>query len=139
MLKRSTGSAASVVKAVLRGVLVSTSWAVIMAAILAVLLSREVIRMESVGYWAMGIHVTGAMLGAIASVGRIPDRKGVVMGLSAAGYFGVLLAVNWLCFGGQGRGLGTTMLLVLLGTAAAFLAGGKVKAGGRRKRYKIPS
>ena len=138
MMKKATGTAPSLLRAAVFGTGTSCICATLWAALLAKLLDGEVIKMESVGYWAMAAHVTAVLTGCLFSAGRAGHRRGLAVGLTGGGYYICLLLVNALFFGGQFKGLGVTILLVAAAVGIAMMTAGKGSAGTRHRRYKIP-
>ena len=138
MMKKVTGTAPSLLRAVSSGITASCVCAILWAAVLAKLLDGEVIKMESVGYWAMAAHVTAALAGSLFAAGRAGHRRALTMGITGVGYYICLLLVNALFFGGRFTGLGVTFLLVAAAVGVGTLTAGKGSAGTRRRRYKIP-
>ncbi|MBE6922880.1 MAG: TIGR04086 family membrane protein [Ruminococcaceae bacterium] len=138
MMKKATGTAPSLLRAVACGITASCVGAILWAAVLAKLLDGEVIKMETVGYWTMAAHVTAVLAGGLFAAGRAGHRRALVMGITGAGYYICLLLVNALFFGGQFTGMGVTLLLVAAAVGAGTLTAGKGSAGTRHRRYKIP-
>lgn len=138
MIKKATGTAPSILRAAVFGTGTSCVCAILWAALLAKLLDGEVIKMETVGYWAMAAHVTAVMAGGLFSAGRAGHRRGLAVGLTGGGYYICLLLVNGLFFGGQFTGFGITFLLVAAAVGIGMLTAGKGSAGTRRRHYKIP-
>ena len=138
MMKKVTGTAPSLLRAVACGITASCVCAILWAAVLAKLLDGEVIKMETVGYWAMAAHVTAVLAGGLFAAGRAGHRRVLAIGLTGAGYYICLLLVNALFFGGQFSGLGVTFLLVAAAVGVGTLTAGKGNAGTRHRRYKIP-
>lgn len=138
MMKKATGTAPSLLRAVSYGITASCTCAILWAAVLAKLLDGEVIKMETVGYWAMAAHVTAVLAGGLFAAGRAGHRSVLAIGLTGAGYYICLLLVNALFFGGQFAGLGVTFLLVAAAVGVGTLTAGKGSAGTRHRRYKIP-
>lgn len=138
MMKKATGTAPSILRAVVFGITASCVCAMLWATVLAKLLDGEVIKMETVGYWAMAAHVTAVLAGGLFAAGRAGHLRTWTMGITGAGYYICLLLVNALFFGGQFTGLGDTFLLVAAAVGVGTLAAGKGSAGTRHRRYKIP-
>ena len=138
MMKRATGTAPALTRCVMTGVLSACGWAILCAAVIAKLLDEEVITMDSLGYCAMAAHVSAVVIGALTAKSGAGHMAGAAMGIAGAGYYLCLLLVNLLFFGGRYKGLGTTLVLVVLALGAVYLTEGKGRAVAGRKRYKIP-
>ncbi len=138
MVKKITGRAPSLVKAVGAGVVVGAVWTLISAAIIAKLLESEVLPVENVGYGAMAAILSAVFTGAAVAGKRAGHMVIQASALSGAAYFLCLLMVNALFFGGGYAGIGVTFLLVVLATGCALLMAGKGRGRRGRTRYKIP-
>ena len=138
MLKKQTGQAPSLIKAVAWGTGVAVVFALVWAMGLAKLIDGQMMQMEKVGYGTMAAHLTAVFMGTMASY-----RRGGHMGLIAAAvtgamYYLVLLLINALFFGGHYAGLGTTLVLVFISTGLAIWIAGKGSGSKRKRNYKIP-
>lgn len=138
MMKKATGTAPSMLRVTFTGVAISCGWAVLCAALIAMLLDREAIKMESVGYWAMAAHFSAALIGTMIARRRAGHMARPAIGAVGVGYFLCIVLANVLFFGGSFQGVGTTLILVLLASAGPMLTEGRGHAGSGRKRYKIP-
>ena len=107
-----------------------------MSAGLAALIGGERIPEESVGYGVMVILTLSSFSGAMAAAGRIRRRRLLICLLSAGIYYGILLAMTALFFGGQYSGAGVTALMVLCGAGLAILTGLRDGRGGKRPKIK---
>ena len=119
------------------GALFSVGATLVLTAVLAKLVEGETIPQEKIGYGIMVILVLSAFTGSMAAFGRIKRQRLLVCGLSGAIYFAVLMSMTALFFGGQYSAVGTTALLILLGSAAAALLGLKQGRGVKRKKIKV--
>lgn len=118
---------------------VSLGMTILAAAGIALLAEREILPEGSIGYAVMVLLLLAAAAGGIVANGKIKRRKLLVSGLSAAIYYGELLAITALFFGGQYQGMGVTALMVLAGAALPLLLARQGRGEGKRKRYKLPS
>lgn len=137
-MKKQTGHAPSVVKAVGFGTALGAMWTLVCAMILAKLVDGEVLSMEKIGYGSMVTQLSAVFLGATAAF-----RRGGHMGMACAlamglSYYLLLLLVNALFFGGHFTGMGITLMLVVLASGGAVLAAGKGSGRKPRRHYKIP-
>lgn len=107
------------------------------AAVLAKLISGEVIPQSGTGYGVMAVLILGAWTGAMIAKHKIRRRKGVVCMASAGIYFGLLLLITALFFGGRYSGVGETALLILCGAGLALITGAGRKPGRKPKKLKL--
>lgn len=118
----------------LAGLLITLVLAVAAAKLVDIGTAKE----EAIGYFAMGILLLSSFTGAMISVSSIKRQKLLVCGLSALIYYGILLSMTALFFGGQYQGMGVTALLVLCGGAVAALTVMRQGRGtGIKKRRRI--
>lgn len=134
-----TGKAMSMPAGLALGGAVSLGMTILAAAGIALLAEREILPEGSIGYAVMVLLLLAAAAGGIVANGKIKRRKLLVSGLSAAIYYGELLAITALFFGGQYQGMGVTALMVLAGAALPLLLARQGRGEGKRKRYKLPS
>lgn len=118
-----TGRAASMPAGLLQGALVSIAVTLSIAAILAKLLDSEKIGWENIGYGIVFLLLAASFLGAIAAYRKIKRQRILVCAASGVIYFGVLLAVTALFFGGQYHGILVTFVLIFAGSVTAGLLG----------------
>lgn len=92
-----------------------------------------------IGYGAMVTVLLSAALGALTAVGRIKRRRLLTCLACGGCYFGALLSMTALFFGGQYQGMGVTALLVLGGAGSVALLSlkGEGQGRGRKKKYRI--
>ena len=123
---RPTGRAMSLPGGLAMGLGVSMFVTVAASLILTKLVLGERMQMQNIGYGILILLIAAAFLGAMVAQGRVKRRKLLVCVLSGVVYYGVLLGVTAMFFGGQYSGVGVTGLLILAGSgAAALLATGK--------------
>lgn len=104
------------------------------AMIIAVLISREVIAPDSIGYGSMAVLLMSSLLGGCTAAALIKHRKAMVCGLTGLGYYGLLLCATALLFGGQYQGMGVTGAVIACGTGMAILL--SAREPGKRKMSK---
>lgn len=138
MVKKISGRAPSLGKSVTTGVLLGATWTLACAMIIAKLIDSEVISMDKVGYASMISVLSAVFIGASLAGKRAGHMVVQAAAISGAAYFGCLLLVNALFFGGSYSGLGVTLVLVAAATGLAILAAGKSRGRSRRRQYKIP-
>lgn len=134
--KHTAVSATSMPKGIAAGIAVSLCVTLIGAMILAWLVATERMGEQTVNAGCFVILVVAALLGAVISSGAIRDKRMLVSGISAGGYYLALLGMA-LVFGGKFEGLGTTALAILVGGGASLLLGlvGN-KSGAHRHKFK---
>ena len=135
--RKPTGRAMSIPGGLAVGILFSMAVTLVLTAVLAKLVETETVPQEKIGYGVMVILVLSAFIGAMTAFSRIKRQRLMVCGLSGVIYFGVLMSITALFFGGQYSAVGVTALLILLGSAAAALLGLKQGRGGSRKKIKV--
>ena len=138
--QKATGRASSVWAGLAAGVTVSVVVTLLMTALTALLLDRERVAWETVGYWILSGIMLSAFLGAVTACRRIRRQKLMITAMSGLAYFAVLLSITALFFGGQYEAVGVTALLVAGGSGCAALLemgrGTGTVRGKRRKRYR---
>lgn len=117
--KRPTGTAKTIPVGLGIGLLVSFLTTMVLTALAAYLIIAEITPQDSIGYWAIGILLVSTIAGSLTAVKYIQRLKLQVSFLSALCYYGLLLAITALFFGGQYRGMGTAGITVLIGAAAS--------------------
>jgi putative membrane protein (TIGR04086 family) len=127
MYQKATGRAMSMPAGVSVGMAVSLVITLVGAFVLGWLINQETLAINSVGYGAMVILLAASFLGALTAKVRIKHRYLVVCLLTGVGYYLVLLGITAMFFGGQYRGMGVTLALVLAGSGAAGLLSIKKK------------
>lgn len=125
--RKVTGRAVSMPAGIAIGIGVSLGMTLAGALLLGLLIDREAVGMNSVGYGSMIILLVSSILGALVSKSLIKHRSLLVCMVSGAGYFLSLLAMTALFFGGQYHGVGVTLALVLAGAGTAVLLSTKRK------------
>lgn len=103
----------------------------VLTALLAGLLDREMISWEIAGYWILVMIMLSAYLGSVTACRKIRRQRLMICLMSALVYWGILLSVTALFFGGQFEAVGVTALLIMGGSICAALSG-----TGKGKRVK---
>lgn len=134
--RKPTGRTKSMPAGLALGALTAMSITLALSAIGAKLMDMEKIRETGIGYMAMGILLLSAFFGAWVAVRKIRRQKLAVCGLSSLIYYGILLSMTALLFGGQYRGMGVTALMVGCGGGLAALAVNRQGRGGKAGRRK---
>lgn len=132
-----TGRAVSAPVGLAIGCSISLGVTLIGAGVLAKLVDSETLAQEHMGYGIMVVLMIASWIGSLTSKGMIKRQKVLIGLLSGLLYFGVLLAITALFFGGQYNGVGETGLLILCGSVLGILAGSHEKSIKRRGKVKI--
>ena len=136
--QRPTGRAVSMPKGLLLGELGSLAVTISATAVLAKLVDVEIVAWERVGYGGMLILLLSSAAGALISSQRIKHRILLVCVLSGAIYFGSLLGMTALFFGGQYEAVGVTGALITSGSMGiGLLVVGRGDRRSNQKRRKI--
>ncbi len=117
------------------GLAVSIATTMIGSAVGAWLLVSEKTSENSLGYIALILLLLSSILGALATVGIVKEKRVPVCLLSGVIYLLSLLAVTALFFGGTYGGVGESALVVLGGALSVALLG--LKGAKKPKRKKI--
>lgn len=129
--RKPTGTASSVPAALAYGGLMSLATTMVLTAITAKLVDSGIIIWGNVGYAVLGILLISSWLGATITAGKI-KRQRLLSCMAAGGvYFGVLLLMTALFFGGKYSGVIETGLLILCGSVLAAFSG---KGGGKIRK-----
>ena len=135
--RKVTGTASSMPMGLALAAFISLTVTLAGAAVFASLISKEALGEESIGYCAMVLILAASLLGAAVAVGKIKRRRVYVCLLSGGIYYGILLAMTALFFGGQYQGMGVTAPLVLAGSGLVALLGLRGEKGAKPRRRKI--
>lgn len=137
--QKPTGRASSMPGGLAFGAVVSVAVTVIAAVALAWMMDKEILSQDQIGYGVMVLLVTASFAGAMASFGKIKRLRMMVCVASGVIYFGLLLSLTALIFGGQFNGVGVTFLLITAGSLSAALMGLRVGKGRKIKKFKMPN
>ena len=135
--RKPTGRSLSMPGGLAAGALAAMAITLAGTAILAKLISDEIIPQSGTGYGIMVMLILGSWAGAVISKNKIRRRKLLVCMASAGVYFGLLLLMTALFFGGQYSGVGETALLILCGASLGLIMVPQRKAGRKPKKLKI--
>lgn len=133
--QKPTGRAMSMPAGLTVGAAVSLTITLLFAAVLSKLVDMEKLAWENIGYGIIVLLLAASFSGAMIAYARIKRQRLLVCGVSGVIYFGILLAITALFFGGQYEGIGVTAGLVFAGSACAGILG--LRDGGRKKHHKI--
>lgn len=132
-----TGRTSSIPAGLAAGAIVSAGVTGLGTAVIAFLMNRETVSWESVGYGILIMILLSAYLGAMTAYHKIRRQKLAICTMSGLAYWGLLLLITALFFGGQYEAVGVTGLLVAGGCGCAAVTGtgqGKNKNPGIRYR-----
>ena len=135
--RKVTGKASSIPAGLALGGFVSLLITLILAGIIAKLVSTEKLAEENIGYGVMVLLFTASAAGAITANTRIKRQRLAVSCLSGLVYMGILLSITALFFGGQYEAVGVTALLVLGGSLVTALVNFKAGRGGKRRKIRV--
>ena len=134
--KHRTGTSTSVSKGMLCGVGVAVTMVLAGSVLLAWLLASEVINWEISGYGIMGILSIAAFLGGIVACAMIKRKRIQMSVLFGVLFWGVLLGITMLLFGGNYEGVMVTGCLIMASSISAGLTSGEYGKGKRRKKIR---
>lgn len=136
MFKKTSAQSPAQWKLLLTAVGIAGLLSIAGACMTALLLDREVLQMEQVGYAAMVILLIGGFTSArIGMKGRGEGQY--IWGLAAAlGFFLMLLAAGGLFYGGHFEGIGVSLAVIAAGAGGALLMHGVRRSGSPMRRYK---
>ena len=121
--QNTTGRTSSVPAGLAAGALVSAGVTGLGTALIAFGLSQERVSWETVGYGILIMILLSAYLGAMTAYSKIRRQKLAVCVMSGMAYWGLLLLITALFFGGQYEAVGVTGLLVTGGIGCAVVTG----------------
>lgn len=133
MTNKQTGCAMSMPMGLCIGTTASLGITALSIAMLANLLEKESVSWEAAGYGIMATLILSSFIGAKVSWLKIKHQKVIVSMMSGLLYYGILLSITALFFGGQYEAVGVTFLLVSAGCGSAVLLGNRVNRGARGK------
>ena len=116
------------------GAAVCIMMTLILTAVSAAVISAGRLPETATEYVAMIILLSGSLAGAIAGAGKKKEKRLYVCLMIAALFFAILLAMTAAFFGGQYRGIGVSVLMLLVGAFAGAMVGqGKGRSGNLRR------
>ena len=119
--RKVTGNAVSMPVGIALGFGVSMLITLAGSMLMAKLISDEVLMDTAIGYGAMVIVLMASIAGPAISAAKIQRLRLQVCLVSGVVYYGALLGITALFFGGQYQGMGVTALLVLAGMGTTIL------------------
>lgn len=133
-----TGTASSMVAGLMAAWAAGMMVTIIAATISGFLIAKEILMESSVGYCVMALVTLSSAVSAIVAVYKIKRRRLIVCVLAGMIYYGSLVAMTALFFGGQYHGMGVIALLVAAGCGSVVLLELKGEGSGHRRKYSRP-
>ena len=130
-----TGRATSVSAGLITGVIMAIAVMLTGTLITALMINKEILRWEYSGYAVMVTLIISSWTGAAVAAGKVKRRRFLICTSTGGIYFGVLLVMTGLFFGGKFSGVGESGLLILCGSTLGVLMKYPVKP--ERNRRKI--
>ena len=135
--RKPTGLASTIPAGLASGALAAVAATLAGTAVTAKLINAEVMAWDKSGYAVLLILLLASWLGAVVAAGRI-KRQRLAMCLSAGLiYFGILMLMTALFFGGQYSGVGETGLLIFCGSMLGVFTGYGGKTGRKRQKFRL--
>jgi len=128
------GKAMSVPAGMLVSGIISTGVTVMISMWIANMLDSERISWEQAGYWILAMLFLSSLLGAIGAIAAIKRQRLVVSLMSGALYWGCLLCITALFFGGNYEAVPETAGVITAGSACAAMISQPQKRKRRGKR-----
>lgn len=127
--RKATGLAVSIPKGMMISGLLSLVLTLCMSGIIAYVIENEMMDEMNIGYAIMLMLIVTSYLSATIAWRKIKHRRMLVCTLAGMIYFGILLSITALFFGGQYDAVLETVLLIMCGSALAMLP---IKKTGRK-------
>ncbi len=121
--RKPSGRTMSMAAGLALGGCISLVITLILSAVGAKLMDSQVIPEHGAGYLSLGILLLASILGAAVAYRKIRRQRLVVCMASGGIYYGILISMTALFFGGQYQGMGVTALVVLAGAGTTALVG----------------
>ena len=130
-----TGRAGSIPGGMAISAAISMAITVFLSLMIAYSIQRESITWEQAGYWIMGMLFAASFLGSKAACWFIKRQKLAVSLMSGTLYWGMLLCLTALFFGGSYDCVLETAGIIIAGCATASLL--ELPAGKKRKKGRV--
>ena len=130
-----SGKAMSVPGGLALAAAVSGAVTAVVTGAIAYFLNAEKITWIQAGYWIMGMLFGASFLGAKSAYGAVRRQRLVMSLLSGLVYWGLLLSITALFFGGDYEAVGETAGIILAGTGCAAVLTRK-KTNHFRKKHR---
>ena len=136
-MKHKTGKRAPVPAGLAWGALASAVTTVLGAGMIAKLAGGEILEEGKLDYAAMVLVILASWTGSLVSYGAVGRGRLPICLASGAVYFGLLIILTAVCFGGRYSGVAPTALLIFCGSMLGVFRGLREKRGGKRPKIKI--
>lgn len=133
MNRKVTGTASTIPGGLAIAGGISMGITLILAIAAAKLVDSQTIAESSIGYLSLSILMIASFCGSLAAWKRIKRKRLAVCLGAGAVYYGLLLLLTAVFFGGQYQGMGVTALVVAAGCGCVILTGAG-QGSGRKKR-----
>ena len=134
--RKVTGTAVTMPMGIGIGCGISMLVTILGSAMVAKLISAEVLREMAIGYSAMVIILVASAMGTGIAVKKVKKKMLQVSVLVGLTYFCMLLAMTALLFGGHYQGMGVTALLILAGCGFTVLMLGRERKTVKFRKYR---
>ena len=132
-IKRS-GQAYSISGGLVFSALINIFVTLFFSLIIAYALNNEKISWKEAGYWIMGMLFSASFLGAKIAIITVKHQKIAISMMSGMLYWGLLLCITALFFGGKWSSIGETAAIIVAGCGCAALISAPVKRQSKRKQ-----
>jgi len=128
------GKSSSVPAGLAIGASVSMAVTAVCSAMIAIFLNRENLTWDQAGYWIMGMLFLASFVGGKCAFGAIKRQRLLVSLMAGMLYWGILLCMTALFFGGKFEAVGETAALIGAGAGTAALISSPIPPKNRRKK-----
>ena len=128
-----TGRTVSVPEGLAISGFVSIGITLAVSAAIAVALDSEKITWEQAGYWIMGMLFAASFIGGKFAYSALKRQRILVSCMAGMVYWGLLLCMTALLFGGQFEAVWEAAGMIVAGSGTAALIAGKTKSKHRKK------
>jgi putative membrane protein (TIGR04086 family) len=135
--RKLSGKGVSIPTGIVIGVVTAVAVMLIGALVMAAMVINETMPIDGIGVGAMCVIALASALGAWLAGGLTKQKKLLVCGLTALGFYLVLLSITAVFFDGVYSAMGISALMVLLGAGATLIPGLRKKTG--KSKIKIPA
>lgn len=131
---RSTGKTKSIPAGMAISASVSMIITLVLSSSIAFFLNKETITWLQAGYWIMGMLFTAAFIGSKCAYAAIRRQQLPVSVMSGILYWGILLSITALFFGGNFGSIWETAAIILAGSCSSALFSKPIHRNRRTKR-----
>ncbi len=124
-----TGKAMSIPGGMALSGIISTGMTLITSISIAIMLNKEQISWEQAGYWILAMLFLSAFLGGKGAIIAIKRQKLAVSCMAGILYWGILLIVTALFFGGNYEAVPETAGIIIAGSGCAAMVSLPQKRG----------